>query len=451
MTQSDRGSILLRAFIGALVLTVQLACFPTLLAQSQETGEVRLEWFNSLEEAKVESERTGKPILMEIHGRPWCQPCVAQGENIIGKPEFIEWVHDKFVLLEIQVGKGYSSDQGNPVWKEQFEKHRLPGIPATVFLDEDLEAFGIVYPKPDVSQWLGAAANIWTVRAFQEQRASSEPTAILNFRMTESNNISVPAILNDAIALNLMFHTAEDSVFLTQATTTQYPEIVLDQQGASESWGGRSEIRFGKARLAIGSLAAEQVTIFEDMHSGKNTDGKFGPKQLHTRVIELDFEASQMRLWQQVPSEVTANATDWNSLELHRDSGMMFVSGKLFSNEAEASAKFMIHSGYSGFGLLCRQAVKDIPFLGTLPIEKESSVLDSAGNKLVTKQISVPKFQFGPVNLPAVPFSMFDGAIRQQEFNILGMDFLQRFHWCFDLEADRVYFLPINDLNEEQR
>ena len=60
---------------------------------------------------------------------------------------------------------------------------------------------------------------------------------------------------------------------------------------------------------------------------------------------------------------------------------MLFVSGKLFSGQDQARADFMLHSGYSGFGLLSNAYVSETPFVRELEIENEGSLLDSAGTR----------------------------------------------------------------------
>lgn len=214
------------AIVQCFVVNVALAQ----QSESKAVHRVQLQWHDSLDEATAESKRTGKPILMEIHGRPWCPPCVIQGKKIIENPKFVEWVHDKFVLLEIQVGEGYAKSKGSPIWAELFKKHRLPGIPAVVLLDSNLNAMGTVFPKANASEWLGAASNILTANALRKQHEVSTLEKVIVFRMTPANNISVPATLEGRIALNLMFHTAVDAVSLTKQTTARYPELDFTQQ-----------------------------------------------------------------------------------------------------------------------------------------------------------------------------------------------------------------------------
>ncbi|MEL6106019.1 MAG: thioredoxin family protein [Planctomycetota bacterium] len=431
---------LLSTNVGRMTLLFVLQWVSVSAAMGQRDAvAVTLKWHTSLNKAKAESERTGKPILMEIHGRPWCPPCVAQGEDVMRHRDFIDWVGDRFVLLEIQVGQGYSKSEGSPIWAEQFKKYRLPGIPATVILADGMQAIGIVYPQPDVSHWLGAASNILTTHTLRKRGQASEPLHVIPFRMTPANNLSVPSVLDGRLALNLMFHTAVDAVSLTRATTKLCPELLLDKRVGSETWGGASVVRFGESRLAIGPLAAQRVTVFEDAKSGDGTDGKFGPEQLGSGVFQIDFERSQIQLWSKVPQDIAKEQAGWKRLPMRRESGMMFVSGDLSSGQQGAPTEFMLHSGYSGFGLLSSGFVSDTPFLNELPVESQSSLMDSAGNRLTTKLVHVPQFRMGDESVKSAPFSFFDGAIRSRQFNVLGCDFLRRFNWCFDVEAGDVY------------
>lgn len=99
----------------------------------------------------------------------------------------------------------------------------------------------------------------------------------------------------------------------------------------------------------------------------------------------------------------------------------------------------MIHSGYSGFGLLSSEFAAATAFVNKLPIKDQSSLLDSAGNKLTTKRVHIPQFEIGNENLLDVPFSFFEGALGKRRFNVLGCDFIRRFNWCFDLKEQCVY------------
>lgn len=266
---------------------------------------------------------------------------------------------------------------------------------------------------------------------------------IIPFRLTTQNIISVPAIVDGRIALNLMFHTAVDSVSLTKATTSQFPELNFNQTVESSTWGGRSSVRSGKTTIAIGSLPRQEVVIFEDQNSGAETNGKFGPEQLGSAVIEINYTESKIRLWSEVPNSVQKDQSGWQRIPLSRESGMMLLSADVVANQQTASNKFLIHSGYNGFALLDNNFVSKNGFLNDLPVEKESQLSDAAGNKITTKQIQLPQINVGNTTLKSVPASFFDGSIGSQRYSVLGADFLARFNWVFDLDSNHAYLQQV--------
>ena len=395
-----------------------------------------LNWHTKLDSALVESRESGKPILMEINGRPWCPPCNAQGEKIIEQRAFEEWAREKVVLLDIKVGEAYDRTAGNPDWWKLFKKYKLAAIPVAILLDSNSRQMGIVYPKSDVSQWIGAAENVitdYTLTKGRQKTAANQ--TIIPFHLTKWNNISVPATLNDRFAVNLMFHTAVDSVSLTKATTEKFPEIVFEKQANIESWGGKSTSRVGSTKLTIASLPANKVTIFEGLHSGHDTDGKFGPPQLHASIFSVDFDKEQIQLLQKLPQ----NLSGWQEVKLDLDSGIPFITADVGERSRQVSHRFMLHSGYSGFVLLDDVFVSQHEFLNELEVVKQSELKDSAGNILVTKEALLPEFRVGDTTFISAPVSFFSGAIGRQKFSVLGGDFLKRFNLLFDFEKGKLY------------
>ncbi|MEM7312616.1 MAG: thioredoxin family protein [Planctomycetota bacterium] len=414
-----------------LALLLLIGLDNKLPAWQDSAGNEPAKWHTTLEAATAESLRTGKPILMEINGRPWCPPCNAHGKKVNDQASFQKWARERVVLLDVKVGKGYDKKQGNPIWPEQMKKYKLASIPTCVLLTPSGQRMGIVYPQDDVQQWLGAANNVLTSHAMSQGQPQVVP-----FRLTRWNNISVPATLNKSISLNLMFHIAVDSLSLTKATVERFPEIVLNQNVDVKSWGGQSTSRFGKGHsLRIGQLQSRPVTVFEDLHSGHGTDGKFGPEQLKSRILKIDFDQSEIRLLPKLPRGVQ----DWQKVRLETERGMMFISASVQSGEKNASHKFMIHSGYSGFALLDDEFAGKHAFLKELEIIDESSVKDSAGNELTTKKVSLPKFAVGETEFSNVPVSFFSGAIGKQKFSVLGGDFLKRFNLILDMDSQTLY------------
>jgi hypothetical protein len=73
-----------------------------------------------------------------------------------------------------------------------------------------------------------------------------EKKIVIPFQLTEYNNISIQAILNETDTVSLMFHTAANSVTLTEDATKKIKNNTFNSNiEGVKSWGGE----IGSARL----------------------------------------------------------------------------------------------------------------------------------------------------------------------------------------------------------
>lgn len=274
-----------------------------------------------------------------------------------------------------------------------------------------------------------------------EEVESKNEVSVIPFRLTKWNNIIVPAKINDEVSVDLMFHTAVDSASIIKATADKHPSLKFDQSVNIHSWGGKSESKVSTGnRLQIGDHIENDVMLFQGLHSGHESDGKFGPPQLGSKFFEIDFTREQLVLYSELPSKVES----WIELDLSIEDGMMFLGCELTNGDGDsAEHSLMIHSGYSGGVLLDDSFAASHEWVGKLKVLEESRLTDSMGNVLKTKKSTLPGLGLGPINFPDVSVSFFSGAIQRQKFSLLGGAILKEMNWVFDIAKNRVYLLPI--------
>lgn len=59
------------------------------------------DWYLYIDDAKAESDKTGKPILANFTGSDWCGWCIRLKNEVFVTPEFKKWAKDNVVLLEL--------------------------------------------------------------------------------------------------------------------------------------------------------------------------------------------------------------------------------------------------------------------------------------------------------------------------------------------------------------
>jgi hypothetical protein len=238
-----------------------------------------------------------------------------------------------------------------------------------------------------------------------------------------------------------MFHTAASSVTLTEESIKKIKSIRFSETTDSiKSWGGQSNASRTSLHnsIKIGDLKWEDVAIYENVHSGQYTDGKFGPDLFKDKVIEIDFDKSEIILHTVLPEK----STEYEKVKLEFEDDMMFLHGVCLINGIRFDNKYLIHSGYSGAILFDDKFAGDNQLAEILKITGEKSLKDSYGNILKTKQAVLPQFNIQKLSLNNVPSGFFEGAIGRQKMSIIGGDVLKRFNLILDAKRDFIYLKP---------
>ncbi|GAB3705449.1 hypothetical protein GCM10027592_37940 [Spirosoma flavus] len=274
----------------------------------------------------------------------------------------------------------------------------------------------------------------------QINRAFIEKKYSIPFQLTEHNNISIKAILNQKDTLDLMFHTAANAVTLTEDGVKKIKNITFAGADSVSSWGGSgNSSRFSKDNsLQLGPLSWTNVSIWENKNSGPKTDGKFGIDLFVDRVIELDFNKNQLILHADLPDK----SKKYKKLKLYVENDLMFIEGNCEIENRILKNRFLIHSGYSGALLFNDTFVSENTIDKKLKVISEKELKDSFGNSVKTKRAVLPSFTLGNTKLTNVSVGFFTGKIGNQKVSILGGDILKRFNVLIDEKREYIYLSP---------
>ena len=274
-----------------------------------------------------------------------------------------------------------------------------------------------------------------TLRAAQ---AGNRPISI-PFTLTDQNNLVVSVALNDTDTLNLMLHTAASDVTLTEDAVRKTKSIKFTETSKMKSWGGESDSRFSKGnQVRIGQLQRNNITVWENKNSGKDTDGKFGLDLFQNRIVEIDFDQRRIVLHEKLPRK----AGKYERLKIENQNGQLLVQGNCLIDRKSYSNKFLLHSGYSGGILLDDAFAANAGVDGKIQITEESSLKDSFGNTIKVKKGILPEFALGKARISNVPTGFFSGAIGAQKMSVLGGEVLKQFNLIFDIANNDLYIAP---------
>jgi hypothetical protein len=264
--------------------------------------------------------------------------------------------------------------------------------------------------------------------------------SVISFRLTAHNNMAVQAILNQVDTVTLMFHTAANSVTLTEEAIPTLKNLTFTGADTVKSWGGSgNSSRFSPANtLQIGGLKWENVPIWETKNSGPQTDGKFGTDLFANKVIEINFDKNAVIIHTELP----ARARKYEKLRLTFENDLLFLEAACVVGGNVYPHRFLIHSGYAGAVLLDDAFAKETHVGTHLRVTDEQQLKDSYGNVVQTKKATLPVFRIGKHQLTNVPVGFFEGAIGRQKMSVLGGDILKRFNLIIDAKREYIYLKP---------
>ncbi len=290
--------------------------------------------------------------------------------------------------------------------------------------------------KTPASIWPAVAGSVWLLALCS--CTGTSPIRI-PFTLTSADNLSVRATLNGTDAVDLMFHTAIDSVSLTKAAVAKAASFRADGTATVRSWGGSATARHSIGNtLQIGPLVFRDLAITESDNSGPGTDGKFGPNLFAGRVLEIDFDAGEIVLHDTLP----ALGSQWQRLDLLVRDGSLFVVGEVAVGERRYPTEFLLHSGFGGAALLDEQFVQMHGLDAQLVTIRENELRDSYGNVVKTRTVRLPSLLLGTLVFRDVPVGIFDGALGARRMSILGGGLLKRCNLMLDIGNGQLYVAP---------
>lgn len=289
-----------------------------------------------------------------------------------------------------------------------------------------------------------AFTTIITLVGLSVQSQENDVLERIPFTLTAHNNISIEAVLNITDTVQLMFHTAASDITLTAEVSERLSSVHWEDENEVSSWGGNASARAsGGNNLSIGSLHWDSLSIWENERSGPSTDGKFGPNLFEGKIIEINFDKSEMVIRSALPNQLEG----YVKTPIQFEDDFMFIDGVSFIEDETYQNRFLIHSGYGGSVLLDDKFAAESRIGERIEIIDEKELKDSYGNVIKTKRGLLTKFTVGSFDFENIPVGFFEGTIGRQQMSVLGGDVLKRLNIIIDAEREFIYLKP----NERSR
>ncbi len=273
------------------------------------------------------------------------------------------------------------------------------------------------------------------------KNAAGKSVNVIPFRMTAYNNIIIKVAINKKDTVNLMLHTASSDVTLTEEAVKKLSTIKFaGSVDDVKSWGGGgNSSRYSQNNsLDIGSLHWDNVEIWDDQHSGQESDGKIGLNFFNGQVLDFDFEKQQLIVGRTFPKSLKK----YEKLPLISQGANLFIKGDLKIGNELMEAELLLHSGYGGDILLNDAFVQNNKIDQKIKITSEKKLKDAYGNVLTTQKGVLPALKLGKLQLHNANVGFFTGTVGRQKISVMGGDILKRFRIIIDAARQTVYLKP---------
>jgi thioredoxin-related protein len=130
-----------------------------LAAAELAAAAVQQAWSTDLAAAKARAKAEQKVVLANFTGSDWCGWCMRLQAEVFHTPEFLAWVQQHAVLLEVDFPRGKRLPAELKRQNERLQQELgVDGYPTIVFLDGDGKELGrIGYVEGGPKAWLASA------------------------------------------------------------------------------------------------------------------------------------------------------------------------------------------------------------------------------------------------------------------------------------------------------
>ena len=138
MTICVKGTGMRCRHFAVAVIAVIFMCAQVGRTQDTKPATTEPQWLTSLDQAKAESQKSGKPILADFTGSDWCGWCIKLHKEVFDTQEFKEWAAKSVVLLEVDFPRKKAQDDATKqAYQALAKKYVIKGYPTIIFMSAD--------------------------------------------------------------------------------------------------------------------------------------------------------------------------------------------------------------------------------------------------------------------------------------------------------------------------
>lgn len=258
------------------------------------------------------------------------------------------------------------------------------------------------------------------------------------FDLTEFNNIKVPVILNKKDTIFLTFDSGATDFYLTKEAIKKY----LNPKGFKLTMDDISDNTF-----TIGNLEWNHQQIYPIETTGQETEGMFGWNLFEEKILEIDYDRSQMTVHSKLPKI----NREYEKFRMEVMKEHLLINLEMIQDNQKYKSKFLFDTGFQKAAMLDNDLLTKMDFpTDQLEILKTAILHNSNNDEIPLKTVKVQKLLFGKYALENIPAELNTyNKPAGYETNFIGSDVLKRFNFILDFQNKIVYMKPNRNLKNK--
>lgn len=272
-------------------------------------------------------------------------------------------------------------------------------------------------------------------------RDTKQVTDTIPFTLGMDSRIYLKGNVNNSDTLDFLFDTGAGSCVITSSIIDKKVKLTIN--GSQKNSGVDGVAVVGKSyknTFQINNLKWENVPLLSIDYQNPKFDVILGWVAFEDKIVEIDYEKKMMIIHHSLPEL----SDEYSKLDFKLIEGIPYVKLKLVVSGRESEGWFDFDTGSDGTLVVGQKFAAKNSFHTMKQIGTAKST-GSAGKKIISKLVSLPKLKIGDFEMYQIPLSIQQQEIENVEHNEnIGNKILKRFNTIIDFKNNYIYLKPNN-------
>lgn len=273
-------------------------------------------------------------------------------------------------------------------------------------------------------------------------QANSFAQDTIPFSIGKNNKIYIKAKINNSDELNFMYDTGANENAIKKSVLEKKSIVKIDGKQDNIGFGGVStEETSSNNNIKINTISKTNQKLIVLDYENEYEDGIIGWTFFENKIVHINYGIRKIILYDQLP-EIPK---EYIKLKCKNIDNLFFVPLKLKVNGKNFTAWFELDTGSDGSLIVSNLLARKRQLLGEMAVVGSSISRGSDNHEIVSDVVLLDELRMKKYRFFRIPINVTVTESSVENNDILGNNFLKRFHIYMDFKQNTIY-LKVNNL-----